>query len=359
MKNTKNTGGAIILSLSAIAMAWNAAEYAQESNVEGYYFNKIHSSNVSRDTASEQVNSIEKIQNNFAISHPADKKWTQSELLKRAKKLSTNNPQIMIDVFRSYEERSEGTNELITRSSIFPEVQIFSQRKESHSKVQDPTPAEFMAVWVDNKLEFVFAVSTATYRKRFVPKRQSWENPTTPAGDYDPIYLNKLHHSRTYKPVDAEIGPEMPYSIFIDDPAKELLKSFSGYAFHGTTLSHYDALGTPDSGGCIRLSREDAEVLFTLVNPKLETWYRLGRWFGEEDPRNQPNKNVIELRDRFNTRVLDPEYLSQRPELENEIRLRYEPLLGYLNLSVNNNIQRSLETLALGKYRTLRENLDD
>lgn len=301
-------------------------------------------------TAPEAVESI--TENRFIASHPAGKKWDQSSLLARAQELAAKSPNIRVDVFRVFENRSI-SGELLERRAVFPEIEFYSPRTESHSRVTGPTPVEFMAVWVEDSLEFVFAVSSATYRKRFVPARNQWEHPGTPHGSFAPIYLNPLHHSKTYKPVDADIGPEMPFSIFIDSADKDLLKSWSGYAFHGTTLSHYDALGTPDSGGCIRLAREDAEVLFALLNPTFSTVNRYGRWYADGDPRNRPSEFLTDLRSRMQINIFDPAYLDRNPELAGEIDSRYKELIGYLYIEVNNNLDRTLETLQKRKHRTL------
>lgn len=293
-------------------------------------------------------------QTNFNVSFPASKHWTQQALLERAKELATQTPKIRIDVFRVYEER-HNDGALLDRRAVFPEVQFYSPRKESHSAVVGPTPVEFMAVWVNDSLEFTFAVSSATYRKRFVPARDQWEHPETPHGEWSPIYVTPLHHSNTFKPVGADIGPEMPFAIFIDNAANDLLKGSSGYAFHGTTLSHYEALGTPDSGGCVRLSREDAEILFALVNPAMTTINRFGKWYGQNDRRNIAHPFLVSLRERMKINIIDPAYMDAHPDFAQEIHSRYDSLLQYLLVSVNSNLQRTKETLRSGHHRTLTE----
>lgn len=298
------------------------------------------------------------VDRDFTASHPASKRWSQKDLLARVQELAIAKPKVRIDVFRVFEERSND-GALLDRRAVFPEVQFYSARRESHSLVTGPTPVEFMAVWVNDSLEFVFAVSSATYRKRFVPARDQWEHPVTPNGPWSPIYLNPLHHSNTYKAVGADIGPEMPFSIFIDDARKELLKSWSGYAFHGTTLSHYEALGTPDSGGCIRLAREDAEVLFALVNPSMQTLNRFGKWYRDNDERNKPHPQMVSIRERMQINIIDPEYMDKNPAFAAEINERYENLLAYMHVAVNTNIQRSAQTLKRGVHRTLTEKVVD
>lgn len=70
----------------------------------------------------------------------------------------------------------------------------------------------------------------------------------TPYGDYQPVRLEEVWYSKKYD--DAP----MPYSIFFS----------GGYAIHGT--EHVDRLGTPASHGCVRLSEDNASVLYEVVD---------------------------------------------------------------------------------------------
>lgn len=69
----------------------------------------------------------------------------------------------------------------------------------------------------------------------------------TPAGNYRPYQLQRMHYSRLY-----DYTP-MPYSIFFR----------GGYAIHGT--SEIRNLGRAVSHGCVRLSPDNARSLFELV----------------------------------------------------------------------------------------------
>jgi hypothetical protein len=338
----------VTIALSVVAVIF----YAQNATLSSATRYPATASEIADDASPDHFSSQPEA--TYVAAHAAGKTWTQEELLARAKELAATSPHIRVDVFRVFESRSN-EGELLERRAIFPEVTFYSERRESHSIVYDPTPVEFMAVWVNDQLEFVFAVSSATYRKRFVPARDQWEHPTTPSGAFAPIYLNPLHHSKTYRPVGADIGPEMPFSVFIDNAGKDLLKSWSGYAFHGTTLSHYDALGTPDSGGCIRMAREDAEVFFALLNPELRTLNRYGRWYADRDPRNRPSETLTDLRERMRINIIDPDFMEANPDFAAQIHARYENLLSYIYIEVNNNIDRTLETLKSRKHRTLTE----
>ena len=70
----------------------------------------------------------------------------------------------------------------------------------------------------------------------------------TPMGAYKPTWLDIDHKSDQYE--DAP----MPYAVFFS----------GGYAIHATEFTK--RLGTPASHGCVRLSPENAETFFNLVN---------------------------------------------------------------------------------------------
>lgn len=69
----------------------------------------------------------------------------------------------------------------------------------------------------------------------------------TPAGDYEPIALERMHYSQKYD------NAPMPYSIFF----------YGGYAIHGS--SEIRSLGRPASHGCIRLAPRNAKLLYEMV----------------------------------------------------------------------------------------------
>ena len=73
------------------------------------------------------------------------------------------------------------------------------------------------------------------------------EGYNTPEGMYQPYLLKTMHYSSKYE------NAPMPNSIFFH----------GGYAIHAT----YDIkrLGRPASHGCVRLSPQDAQWLFRLV----------------------------------------------------------------------------------------------
>lgn len=69
----------------------------------------------------------------------------------------------------------------------------------------------------------------------------------TPPGAFRPTRMHRDYFSKQYD--DAP----MPHAIFYD----------MGYAIHGTYET--ESLGRPASHGCVRLERQNAEMLFDLV----------------------------------------------------------------------------------------------
>ena len=70
----------------------------------------------------------------------------------------------------------------------------------------------------------------------------------TPRGIYAPEWLSRNHRSSLYN------GAPMPFSIFYD----------GNFAIHGT--DQVARLGQPASAGCVRLSPDNARVLFEHVS---------------------------------------------------------------------------------------------
>ena len=85
---------------------------------------------------------------------------------------------------------------------------------------------------------------------------QRWQWPVstgmrghdTPSGSYTTFRMEKEHFSKEWD--DAP----MPHSIFF---------TMKGHAIHGSMYTKY--LGRPASHGCVRISPENAELLFAVV----------------------------------------------------------------------------------------------
>jgi hypothetical protein len=83
------------------------------------------------------------------------------------------------------------------------------------------------------------------------------QSTRTPSGffELDPARMYETH-------VSAQWDEAMPYALFFDWKPNGRP---TGIAIHGTTDENASELGTPASAGCIRLSLENAHVLFDLV----------------------------------------------------------------------------------------------
>jgi len=93
-----------------------------------------------------------------------------------------------------------------------------------------------MTVFLDGVEKYVWPVSTGL------------AGYSTPSGTYTATSMNEIWYSKQWD------SAPMPHSIFFRK---------DGYAIHGT----YEAknLGRPASHGCVRISRENAATLYTLV----------------------------------------------------------------------------------------------
>lgn len=93
-----------------------------------------------------------------------------------------------------------------------------------------------MTVKVDGRTEYVWPVSSGA------------SGYTTPSGKFKPFRMEEDHFSEEWD------NAPMPHSIFFTE---------RGHAIHGTVYEK--SLGRPVSHGCVRLSQENAAILFDLV----------------------------------------------------------------------------------------------
>ena len=80
----------------------------------------------------------------------------------------------------------------------------------------------------------------------------------TPHGTFSPQSLQSIHYSKKY------YHSPMPHSIFFD----------GGYAIHGTYETAW--LGRPASHGCVRISPQNAALLFEMVREEGATIHITG-----------------------------------------------------------------------------------
>lgn len=114
-------------------------------------------------------------------------------------------------------------------------------------KINKAPKAQYMDVYVDGKKVNHFKVSTGRSK---MEKAKSGEEyfSGTPKGWFTPTYQEVVHKSKKWE-------VDMPFATFI----------IGGIAIHGIPESLNYALGTPASGGCIRLKLENAKYIFDLV----------------------------------------------------------------------------------------------
>ncbi|WP_413577428.1 L,D-transpeptidase [Bdellovibrio sp. HCB290] len=79
-------------------------------------------------------------------------------------------------------------------------------------------------------------------------KSGRWYWTVTPTGTYSPYKLVLKHYSYTWK-------AHMEFAMFFN----------GGVAVHATTPDHYKELGTRASGGCVRLHRDNALIIWNKV----------------------------------------------------------------------------------------------
>jgi len=110
--------------------------------------------------------------------------------------------------------------------------------------------------WVapaEAKVQIDIDLSTQTMNVQSSSGSYSWAISSarsgyyTPRGTFTPKSLQAIHYSRKY------YDSPMPHSIFFA----------GGYAIHGTYET--GALGRPASHGCVRISPENAALLFEMV----------------------------------------------------------------------------------------------
>ena len=98
--------------------------------------------------------------------------------------------------------------------------------------------------------------SSGTYEWPISSARNGY---VTPDGTFAPQSLQSIHYSKKY------YHSPMPHSIFFD----------GGYAIHGTYETAW--LGRPASHGCVRISPQNAALLFDMVKEEGATIHITGQ----------------------------------------------------------------------------------
>ena len=108
--------------------------------------------------------------------------------------------------------------------------------------------AQQMNVFLDGQLIYTFPVSTGRETPEVGKSGRAYFS-STPVGDFRIQHRERHYFSGTW------LAP-MPYAQFFN----------GGVAIHATVASHYAALGTRNSGGCVRLHDDNAKIMWDLVD---------------------------------------------------------------------------------------------
>jgi hypothetical protein len=142
------------------------------------------------------------------------------------------------------------TRELATEFGISPsDGQDLSMLRSNRLQivVHKALINDTLVVILDGKTLFTWPTSTG---------REQWETATNGQRDFTATPAGQFHIFRMVKDYESkEWGGPMFDAMFFN----------GGIAIHGTTSNHYGLLGTPASGGCVRLTKENADLLWEQV----------------------------------------------------------------------------------------------
>ncbi len=166
--------------------------------------------------------------------------------------------EIMKELATSASEPDQGSGPVATAPSTTESVDYDDGGEEplvlvvdESEKGQTPTSQTLLAYLKNKdglpKLIFNWKVSTGRNKLEVATSGQRYVT-STPVGVFHIWSMQLNHHSKTW---DAD----MPHALFFE----------GGVAIHATTPSHFAALGSRNSGGCVRLRPEQAAQLYELV----------------------------------------------------------------------------------------------
>jgi hypothetical protein len=112
---------------------------------------------------------------------------------------------------------------------------------------EDGRTAQRLALYHHGARVGVYLTSTGREQQEN-PKQGNPYFSSTPTGWFSPQWFDRDHHSQRW---DAP----MEFAIFFN----------GGIAVHATTPDNYDQLGHRASGGCVRLTRENAETVWNAA----------------------------------------------------------------------------------------------
>ncbi|MBX3019502.1 MAG: L,D-transpeptidase [Bdellovibrionaceae bacterium] len=146
--------------------------------------------------------------------------------------------EIGAEVQAQYPEFFAETFENLTWFAAGPRIEI---------KINKAAAAQVMYVYIDGQHTYTWPVSTGREKSENPPSGRKYFS-STPTGTWTPYGMTYLHRSRLW---DAD----MPRAIWLT----------GGIAIHAAMPSYEKMLGRRASGGCIRLSMRNADLLYSLV----------------------------------------------------------------------------------------------
>ena len=211
-----------ILIIPSLFLLFFSATYisAEEVNIFSKQFEQIDREQKDMlDLVSEEKQRLEKI--------ASAKRQAEEEQRKRAER---------IVIQRIIEDNQRLEVVLAEQEQLkLKRIAAAKRKKERRITAHIDLSRQNMKVFKGDNLIHTWRVSTA--RKGYV----------TPVGDYQPLCIERMHHSKLYH------NSPMPYSIF-----------FKGnFAIHGTNSIR--KLGRKASHGCVRLHPKNAKKLYALV----------------------------------------------------------------------------------------------
>ncbi|MBO9665889.1 MAG: L,D-transpeptidase [Bdellovibrio sp.] len=116
------------------------------------------------------------------------------------------------------------------------------------NKAESGPTAQTMQVIMNGTPTYYWPVSTG--REKYErAKSGRWYWTVTPTGTFSPYKLVRNHYSNTWE-------AHMEYAAFFN----------GGVATHATTPDHYKDLGHRASGGCVRLHKDNAQLIWEFMS---------------------------------------------------------------------------------------------
>lgn len=116
--------------------------------------------------------------------------------------------------------------------------------------------AQTLTLYLDGEKLYQFPVSTGKENEVQSSSGRTYV-ASTPIGLFRPTKIYKDYYSYTWG------GAPMPHAVFFE----------GGTAIHATTPDHFDAIGSRDSGGCVRMMPKAAKLINeTILSAGLPVW---------------------------------------------------------------------------------------